>query len=64
MLASNPSAAAVQWHGRCRHWDGIALLFDHAIGEKRKMPGVWGRSPRSLDVAKLHVQKKHMNCGD
>lgn len=25
---------------------GVALLFDHVIGPKRMMPGVWGQSPQ------------------
>ena len=44
---SNPSTAMVQGHGRCP--DGIALSCYHASGLKRKIPGVWGQSPRKLE---------------
>jgi len=46
LLASTPSAAAVQWHGRHPHQGGVALLLSHAAGQKRKMPGVRRRRPR------------------
>ena len=58
LLASTPSAAAVRWHGRCRHHGGIALLLHHAAGKKRKMPGVRGQSPRLLGTAGLGSTEK------
>ena len=42
-----PSAAMVQGHRRC--FCGIAFSSYHASGRKRKIPGLWGNSPRKLD---------------
>ncbi len=54
LLGSNPSAAVVQWHGNAvaliTRMAALLCFCCHAIGPKRKTPGVWGQSPQAWDV--------------
>ena len=48
LLGNNPSAVAARGHGRCCGYQASPALH-HVPGPKRKIPGVWGQSPQSLE---------------
>jgi hypothetical protein len=51
MLGSNPIAARrlYEWGGHCRV---LSFFYPHSEDHKRKIPGVWGQSPHSVNKTK------------